>query len=88
MAVDETARMLGGIWLSCGCRYEACMGDFENLSVRYKDETCDSVDGFQNAVAYAVWCPECRKVLEREGLLIETDEQEREWLEGARNVGS
>lgn len=72
----------GCIMLSCGCRHEDSMGGIDTLHVRYRTESCDPVDGFANAVAYGVWCPSCRTMLEQEGLLIRSDEEELEWLDG------
>lgn len=74
----------GSVTLSCGCRYHAEMGFLDHLHVRYRTESCDPVEGIENAVAYAVYCPDCKEALEKEGLLISTDAEEREWLDGDR----
>ena len=83
--MTETHR--GSIVLSCGCRHEDAMGDLGDLHVRYRSESCDAVDGYCNAVAYAVYCPACRGMLAREGLLIVTEEEERAWLDGVAKRG-
>jgi len=77
--------MTGTIVLSCG--HGLADGE-EEVAVRWRDETCDAVSGFSNAVAHGTFCRRCADEWRERGDLIETDEQEREWLSAGREPDS
>ena len=71
--------MMGSITASCGCKVDG-LDDIEH--VRYRDVSCDAVDGFSNAVVYASYCKKCARRLKRQKHYIATDAEEQEWLDG------
>lgn len=50
--------LTGSLTASCGHQCN------ETVSVRYHDEVCDAIDGFQPCIVYAEFCPPCAKAAE------------------------
>ena len=65
------------IHLACGCVTEKYD---DGRVVSYKGSTCVAIDGYSNAVVSGFYCAKCEAELEKEGLLLKTDEEEDAWL--------
>lgn len=70
---------MGKIIASCG---HEVLGVADVVPIRYGDTDCDAVDGFRRCVVHGSWCRVCADTWRASGDLIETDEQERAWLDG------
>lgn len=57
-------------WLIASCGHKCS----ETISVRYRDEVCDAIDGFQTCVVYAAFCPACAKEAETWPEFVRPDE--------------
>jgi len=74
---DKTTK--GAIFASCGHKiYDISSG----VDIRIREWDCDAISGFRRSVTYAHYCQPCADMLGANGDLIETDEQEDDWLSG------
>lgn len=65
------------IYATCGHK----VGSVDDLTpVRYGDEDCDAIDGFQPCVVHAEFCPACAAKAETWPEFIRTEEEERDWF--------
>jgi len=71
----------GSIIASCG---HALADGEEEVAVRWREQECDAVSGFYNAVAHGSFCPRCAAEWRERGDLIETDEEAKAWLAAGR----
>lgn len=71
--------MLGSITLSCGCKFSGGE-DFEEVSVMYRDWSCDAITGYSNAVAHASYCRKCADDLKQTPYFIATEEEAEAWM--------
>ena len=76
---------VGSIVASCGCTLKP---DENTVSVCYRDEACDAVEGFHPVLVYAEFCPRCTKTWAERGDLFSSKEEGELWLSQAEHFTS